>query len=114
MKNVIARDIDTEMIIAGTIDDEMIIAETNTAETTIAGTTIAGMTIAATTTAGMTIAETTIAGMIIDAKTANRVTVSGIAKRGRRMNAEPALFGVSTTCAASATTRISVTRTTTP
>lgn len=94
MKNVIARDIDTEMIIAGTIDDEMIIAETNTAETTIAG--------------------TTIAGMIIDAKTANRVTVSGIAKRGRRMNAEPALFGVSTTCAASATTRISVTRTTTP
>ena len=104
MKNVIARDIDTEMIIAGTIDDEMIIAETNTAETTIAGTTIAGM----------TIAETTIAGMIIDAKTANRVTVSGIAKRGRRMNAEPALFGVSTTCAASATTRISVTRTTTP
>ncbi|KAL3964208.1 hypothetical protein ACCO45_001212 [Purpureocillium lilacinum] len=79
MKNVIARDIDTEMIIAGTIDDEMIIAETNTAETTIAGTTIAGMTIAGTTTAGMTIAETTIAGttiagMIIDAKTANRVT----------------------------------------
>ncbi|GJN68631.1 hypothetical protein PLICBS_002674 [Purpureocillium lilacinum] len=91
MKNVIARDIDTEMIIAGTIDDEMIIAETNTAETTIAGTTIAGMTIAGTTTAGMTIAETTIAGttiagMIIDAKTANRVTDERRASALRRLD----------------------------